>query len=332
MFSIRTTTCAFGLLLGGAVVMLALPLLNAQQAPAVHAQALAPDAPQAPDLQKQVEDALKELDKLEKAVPNQPEQLKQQIDDVRQQMRRQLLPGIGNPLVIGPGFVQDLGNPGGLGRNFGRLAGPGQGRWGVALNQPAPVLIDQLRLPAGQGLVVIDVVPDSAAAKAGILKHDILLEVDGKPVSSDLQTFQRDARDIKADTDVTVSVLRRGAKETIKGLRLPEARNDAVVQPFAGFQALQPFIPPGLGGGVQLQVIGNGGNESTSVQMINDDFTITHTSGGLKATLKGKRENGKVMPAEITIQDGDMKVAVQSIDQVPERYRATITRMLAAIR
>ena len=327
------TKCALGLLVGGAAAVWALPMSGATSEPApIEAQVPAPDVPgQVPDLQKQVDDALKELDKLEKIVPDQPDKVKRQIDDVRQQLRKQLLQGNGNPAPIAPGIGPGLGAFGGLGGGFGggvaRLSGPGQGRWGVALQRPTPVLIDQLKLPAGQGLVVAELLPESAAAKAGIMKHDILLEVDGKAVSSDLATFQKGVRDIKADVDVTVSVLRRGTRETIKGLRLPEAKAELLFQPFQ-----IPPAPAGLPGGIALQVNGNGANEAPSVQIANDDFTINYAAGGLKATVKGKRGNGKATPAEITIQDGDTKVNAGAIHQVPERYRPTFTRMMESVK
>jgi membrane-associated protease RseP (regulator of RpoE activity) len=295
---------ALGLLLGGAAMWAHLTLYAAQ----------AP-APQEPDLQKQVDDALKELDKLKKVVPDDPNDFKKQIEDVRQQMRQQLLQGFGNPIVIGQGF------PPGLGRLNG------QARWGIMLQRPTPVLVDQLRLSAGQGLVVTDVLPNSAAAKAGIVKHDILLEVNGKAVANDLPSFQRDVRDLKADTDVTVEVMRRGTKETIKGLRLPDAKGDVFFPP-----PFQPGFPPGPQIVFPQAVVQGNAFEAMSVQVSNGEFTVSYANAGMKVTVKGKRENGQNTPAEITIQDGDSKVTARSIDDVPERYRPTITRMLDRVK
>src|SRR5262249_6081611 len=77
----------------------------------------------------------------------------------------------------------------------------------------------------------------SAAAKAGLKANDILLEVDGKAVSNEPQDLVRMLQGFKPDTTVDVTVLRKGRKETIKGITLPEA---APPQP--------GFAPGGFGG------------------------------------------------------------------------------------
>jgi beta-lactamase regulating signal transducer with metallopeptidase domain len=100
----------------------------------------------------------------------------------------------------------------------------GSGRMGVRVDRPNAALADQLDLPKGQGLVVVDVIPDSAAAKAGLKPHDILMQFEGKAVSSEPAEFSELVRDAKADTPLTVVVKRKGKEETIKGLSLPEAQ------------------------------------------------------------------------------------------------------------
>ncbi len=102
-----------------------------------------------------------------------------------------------------PGFLQD------------------DGRLGAALEIPAPILVDQLDLPRGQGLVISAVNADSAAAKAGIKANDILLELNGKAVPSEASEFAKLLEGIKAKTPVGAVVLRKGKKETIKELTLP---------------------------------------------------------------------------------------------------------------
>lgn len=106
---------------------------------------------------------------------------------------------------------------------------PGDERLGVRLEKPADVVALQLDLPAGQGLVIQQVQADSAAAKAGLKTLDILLEINGKPVPSDPAAFTKLLTEIKVNTPVDAVVLRKGRKETVKGLTVPEAR--AVVAP-----------------------------------------------------------------------------------------------------
>ena len=83
---------------------------------------------------------------------------------------------------------------------------------------------------------------ESAAAKAGIHNHDILLELNGKAVPSNPAEFVRALQDVKPDTKVDIVVLRKGKRETVKGLSLPEAKAETEPQfPFKGF-------PPGGAG------------------------------------------------------------------------------------
>src|SRR5262245_31063285 len=59
-------------------------------------------------------------------------------------------------------------------------------RLGARLEAPPAALADQLDLPRGQGLLLTEVESDSAAAKAGLKRNDVLLELDGKPVPRDV--------------------------------------------------------------------------------------------------------------------------------------------------
>ncbi|MEX2558853.1 MAG: PDZ domain-containing protein [Pirellulales bacterium] len=59
-----------------------------------------------------------------------------------------------------------------------------QYRIGVQLAEADDALRSQLRLAAGEGLVVTEVLPDSPVAKAGIRQHDVLIKLDGKRLST----------------------------------------------------------------------------------------------------------------------------------------------------
>jgi C-terminal processing protease CtpA/Prc len=113
----------------------------------------------------------------------------------------------------------------------GRLRGgfPGRGlprdmeqanRLGAIIQAPGTVLVDQLDLPKQQGIVVVEVMSDSAAAKAGLKNSDILLELAGKPVPSDVDSFLKQLNEINKDTPIEVILLRKGKRETINGLKL----------------------------------------------------------------------------------------------------------------
>jgi serine protease Do len=55
---------------------------------------------------------------------------------------------------------------------------------GISVSPLEPALRSQLKLPQNQGLLAIDIVKDSPAAKAEVKVHDILLSFAGKPLES----------------------------------------------------------------------------------------------------------------------------------------------------
>src|SRR5437660_287970 len=64
--------------------------------------------------------------------------------------------------------------------------------------------------------------PDLPAAKAGLKTHDILLELGGKAVPSEVGDFMKALNEFKTGDKVDAIVLRKGKKETVKGVTLPE--------------------------------------------------------------------------------------------------------------
>jgi membrane-associated protease RseP (regulator of RpoE activity) len=84
---------------------------------------------------------------------------------------------------------------------------------GVSINPVDDALRAQLELPAGKGVVVNDVTSGSPAEKIGVKKHDIILELAGKPIdkpetlASQVQTNQ--------DKPTTLRVLRGGKPITL---------------------------------------------------------------------------------------------------------------------
>jgi membrane-associated protease RseP (regulator of RpoE activity) len=206
--------------------------------------------------------------------------------------------------------------PGG-GFNFGpRFAMRGEGRLGVMATKPSETLVEQLDLPKDRGLVIEDVVADSAAAKAGLKAHDILLELDGKPVSQDVREFKKYVDEIKADTPVDVVVLRKGKKETIKGLKLPEAK--AAAAPALPNFPNPPRPPrlPALPGGPNVK------SDSISITRNNDRFVTEQRKGGVTIKVTGKVADGKAEVSEVKVDDGKGQVKTyESLDKVPEAHR-----------
>jgi S1-C subfamily serine protease len=76
-------------------------------------------------------------------------------------------------------------------------------------------LRERLGLKPGEGLRVVEVRPGTPAARAGLLKDDILLKVDGKPVT-DIWQLRRDARAAMLKPEFELEVLRAGERKTIR--------------------------------------------------------------------------------------------------------------------
>jgi hypothetical protein len=76
-------------------------------------------------------------------------------------------------------------------------------------------LRERLGLKPGEGLRVVEVRPGSPAERAGLLKDDILLRVDGRPVA-DIWQFRRDVRTAMRKSEFELEVLRAGERRTLQ--------------------------------------------------------------------------------------------------------------------
>ena len=84
---------------------------------------------------------------------------------------------------------------------------------GVSIEECSEALTSQLGLPAGAGLVVTYVVPDSPAAKAGLGKNDVLAELDGQLLVVPAQ-LRKLIRVHKQGDTVNLAFYRAGKKQT----------------------------------------------------------------------------------------------------------------------
>jgi hypothetical protein len=177
------------------------------------------------EVQKRMEETRKKFQKIEQEAREQIQKARQEMEKEMAELQRQLqtVP----PRVVPPGF------PPGVRPFFP------QPRLGVSVDEPSAAMVEQLGLDRGKGLVVTDVLPDSAAAKAGLKKYDVLVEFNGKPIPSNREGFTALIAEPKANTPVDVEVIRKGKKETVKGVTLPEAT--------APRPAPLPFAPPRRG-------------------------------------------------------------------------------------
>jgi PDZ domain len=197
-----------------------------------------------------------------------------------------------------------------------------EARLGVVVEEPGAALAEQLDLPRGQGLVVRDVQAGSAAARAGVRDHDVLLELGGRPVPRDAWDFARAVARLKADTPVDAVVLRRGKRESVPDLTLPEEQLGVPLLPYAG---PSPPAPRGLAGTFSWSA---GTERAASWSRTNDRFTARYTEGELAITLTGTLTDGKARVREIRVRDRDSADKYDSLDQVPERYRDRVKDLI----
>ncbi len=88
---------------------------------------------------------------------------------------------------------------------------------GVEWSPVPEVLRDQLELGAG-GIVVDTVVAGSLAERLGLARHDVLLDVNGKPVSGS-PDVRAALESVKAGEKVTATIVRKGQRKVLETVR-----------------------------------------------------------------------------------------------------------------
>ena len=297
------------------------------------------DHPSSEEARKAVEDATRNYQlalrknrpnlQIEPIAPINPENLDREIERFNREI--QLMMQEMNRQMPMPG----LGFGGRVGINRLPFRPLGDVRLGVQLERPTPALSDQLDLPANRGLVVAAVLPDTPAVAAGIQTHDILLEIGGKPVPTDVVDLQRLLREIKADDKVDIMLMRKGKKVMLKQVKLPASKPEQanLLQPLVpqllipNAQILNPQFAPAPG----IDAVGN--NVRMSVQATGNEFTIRYTEDGLNIVVVGTKEDGKAKPTSIAVTDEKGKeIKADSLEKLDERYRAKVEKILKGIR
>jgi hypothetical protein len=201
------------------------------------------------------------------------------------------------------------------------------GRLGVHVDRLPEALADQLDLTADRGFIVVRVLPETPAARAGIKTHDILLEINGRPVPQSIEDLHTLVSQIKEDRTFDIVILRKGQKKTISGLKLPPVQSPQTRRLEwsgpgrldQGFPIVSAFGPrPG-----DLRMLQQPGQHSvmTTVFRERGRFTVRHQEGTLVITLTGSVSDGKGKVNKIHVQDGKSEHEYESVDAVPERYR-----------
>lgn len=93
-------------------------------------------------------------------------------------------------------------------------SGPEGGWLGVHTVPVAKALRAQLDLPENQGILVEFLAPGGPAAQAGVQENDILLTLDGSPISS-VEEFRKKLSEAQPGVQAILTCLRKGRQETV---------------------------------------------------------------------------------------------------------------------
>lgn len=89
---------------------------------------------------------------------------------------------------------------------------------GVIVSPVPDLLRSHLDLPAESGLVVDEVIAGTTAERLGLRRHDLLLSLNGVPVSR-ADEVRSALNAVATGGDLELSILRRGKAEVLRGVR-----------------------------------------------------------------------------------------------------------------
>jgi membrane-associated protease RseP (regulator of RpoE activity) len=115
---------------------------------------------------------------------------------------------------------------------------------GVSVSAIEPALRSQLQIPASTGVMVDSVVKDSPAEKAGVKDHDILLELDGKPLPGDPHKLA-EAVQAHGQKPISLTLIRAGGNKNQNVTVTPEQRKPTAVSERDNLAKAYYFVRPG---------------------------------------------------------------------------------------
>jgi membrane-associated protease RseP (regulator of RpoE activity) len=198
---------------------------------------------------------------------------------------------------------------------------------GVQFQPAFPALMAQLHLPEHEGMVVMAVVPDSPAAKAGLSRYDVIIKADDKKLS-DVSDLLK-AVDAAKDKEMKLEIIREGQAKsiTITPAKRPAEFGPRTPPSETAIEAFRKWIeqlPPGAGfdqqGPMQFRFMRPGVILPRGAPVhppLPGNMSITITKTGDK-------------PADIVVKEGDEKweVGEKDLDKLPEKVRPYVEGML----
>jgi membrane-associated protease RseP (regulator of RpoE activity) len=273
-------------------------------------------------------------------------------------------PGVQQPAL--PGGLRPFPGPGGppfdpqkmqeqmqeqMARSFGLKVPAPALKWGGMVLEPAvESLLDQLDLPAGKGMVVASVDDDSAAAKAGLKKNDLLVKVNEQAIPADARELLKALG--KSDAALELVIVRKGKEQTLKGVKLPEAAMATrpngfapsfppvlappppplPIQPNPGFPGLVPLPPPGIAGEqVKAQMQFNNNGAKVTLNRDGDKVSADYVKDKVQFSLRGTKEANRAKIEEINVKNGDETKKYTKVKDVPETHRDAVNQVVGML-
>ena len=162
-------------------------------------------------------------------------------------VRLVMIGALGASMTMAPAFAQTRSQQRARSANARGIANPGY--LGVGVADLTDDRVKALHLKDDQGVEIGHVQENSPAAKAGLKEHDVILEVNGKPVES-IQQFQTSIGEMSPGTKVNLAVWRNGAKQNIMATLEARPADFNPFGPDAPDAPMPPMPPmPPFGGG-----------------------------------------------------------------------------------
>lgn len=222
--------------------------------------------------------------------------------------------------------------------------------FGVASEQIAPAIARQLKLRPDQGLMVLDVLANSPAAKAGLHADDLLIELNGKPLTSPDElsaaanslTDAPDQNAPAAGQNSTLVFLRDGDRHSVTITPSPRPEDLRIIPAESNVLASKSGAPLFLNGNAIGQNLTNYVAPNGNALQVGPGFQLNlRNNDAATVEIRKAMDNGKKMVVvsqetdsaghvRISITQDDKTYAVESghIDTLPENLRGLGQQLL----
>ena len=199
---------------------------------------------------------------------------------------------------------------------------------GVRLDpQPLPRLLTKhLHLDQDQGLVILNVIKDSPATRAGLDRDDIILALEGNTVT-DYRTFVTQVQQAGVGTEVALEIMHEGQRKTVSLQLAPAAAHVGWLYPPSEEDTTGPFpgriwrLDPGARGWQEIPF----GQVPQDLHRFFEEkrtYRITEGDQDYEITIKG---DPAAKDAPITVRDlktgQQYSVTADTIDDLPANVR-----------